>query len=337
MDDVFLTALKSTLKERLNFQLENYKEIKAGGNNKLFCLHSGTSKLLLKIYNSHDDRQRLKREFQAYSFLNSNGFDCLPKAYFKDNEQNYGIYSFEIGKSKPANEVTKQDLDKMVSFIVSLQNIKQDTVNEKFLPGVMACFSFQDYLNNIYYRIDKFQSSIKKEGLSEHVKQLLQDDYLKQINDLIQGVIKDYSQDELKTPIKQQNRRLSPVDFGPHNTIFKDDGKLIFVDFEYFGWDDPNRLTGDFVNHDQTLGISEEKKKYFLDKYQQLTTIDDEIIQRLETVKKLIAIEWLTVYLSSLASDKIQIRKFADTDFNEEEYIRRQVTKYKLRLKSLKV
>ncbi|HEY6000796.1 MAG TPA: aminoglycoside phosphotransferase family protein, partial [bacterium] len=41
-------------------------------------------------------------------------------------------------------------------------------------------------------------------------------------------------------------RTLSPSDAGFHNTLLRQDGELVFLDFEYFGWDDPAKLVADF-------------------------------------------------------------------------------------------
>ena len=44
-------------------------------------------------------------------------------------------------------------------------------------------------------------------------------------------------------------RTLSPSDFGFHNTLRRPDGELAFLDFEYFGWDDPAKTITDFLLH----------------------------------------------------------------------------------------
>ena len=44
-------------------------------------------------------------------------------------------------------------------------------------------------------------------------------------------------------------RTLAPSDFGFHNTLRYANGALAFVDFEYFGWDDPAKLTADIMLH----------------------------------------------------------------------------------------
>ena len=45
------------------------------------------------------------------------------------------------------------------------------------------------------------------------------------------------------------HRALSPSDFGLHNAMRAEDGRLRFIDFEYFGWDDPVKLVSDTAIH----------------------------------------------------------------------------------------
>jgi hypothetical protein len=50
-------------------------------------------------------------------------------------------------------------------------------------------------------------------------------------------------------PLSADRRILSPSDFGFHNALRRADGTIVFVDFEYFGWDDPAKLCCDFCMH----------------------------------------------------------------------------------------
>ena len=47
----------------------------------------------------------------------------------------------------------------------------------------------------------------------------------------------------------QRLRVLSPSDFGFHNALRRPDGTIVFVDFEYFGWDDPAKMMADAMLH----------------------------------------------------------------------------------------
>ena len=53
---------------------------------------------------------------------------------------------------------------------------------------------------------------------------------------------------DLTAMLPEDERILSPSDFGFHNTIVKPDGSFWFVDFEYAGWDDRAKLLGDLVH-----------------------------------------------------------------------------------------
>src|SRR5690606_1492036 len=55
--------------------------------------------------------------------------------------------------------------------------------------------------------------------------------------------------DEDEKELAPRFRLLSPSDFGFHNMLRRDDGSLAFIDFEYFGWDDPAKLAADFLLH----------------------------------------------------------------------------------------
>ena len=49
-------------------------------------------------------------------------------------------------------------------------------------------------------------------------------------------------------PLDQQDRCLSPSDFGFHNALAQ--GETVrFIDFEYAGWDDPAKTVCDFFHH----------------------------------------------------------------------------------------
>ncbi len=323
------------LKTELGFILESSTEIKAGGNNRLFKLSSSNRNLLLKIYTTHDNRQRLQREFQAFSYLRTHGFLNIPEAFFKDDTLNYAVYSFEDGITKSAENLTRDDLNQMLGFVLKLQDIQPDTVSEYFMPAVSACTCLQDYIKNITARVEKFKHDSKRAHTSENIQELRNSGYEHTISDLVCEAIHQYTHEELTKPIDQKDMRLSPVDFGPHNMVFKPDGTATFLDFEYFGWDDPCKLVVDFLDHDQSTGISEVDKTYFLETYLERSTVSPEILTRVKTVSRLISIEWLTCYLATLTNEKLSIRAFADPEFNEVEYIEKQVKKYWSKLESL--
>ena len=64
-------------------------------------------------------------------------------------------------------------------------------------------------------------------------------------------------------PLSAGQRTLSPSDFGFHNARRRPDGRIAFLDFEYFGWDDPAKLTADFLLH-PGMDLSSALRRRFL-------------------------------------------------------------------------
>ena len=54
------------------------------------------------------------------------------------------------------------------------------------------------------------------------------------------------------TELPVDQRTLVPSDFGFHNALRDSQGDLTFIDFEYFGWDDPVKLASDSLLHPGT-------------------------------------------------------------------------------------
>lgn len=336
MDKDVLEIAKKTLKSAINFDIDQYSEIKAGNNNKLFRLDSNKGyQLLLKIY-YEDDRLRLQREFDAFYFLNQKKFLHIPKAFVKNDEYHFAAYSFEQGNSKSNKAISSSDIRIMAKFIAKLHKIRKEQIQVIFRPAVFACFSLQNYIDNIHFRSQKYFDYIATGNAHQKIQAFhKQQDIEQSIKLLIKDAIGNLTEEELRQTLPDNQQGLSPVDFGPHNMIFKEDGEIVFIDFEYFGWDDPAREIGDFVNHDQTKDIPKDLKKLFIKSYIQQISASGAFIRRLQIVIKLIAIEWLSIHLYAMTPEKMSARRFADNNFSDDSYLDEQIAKFQERMNNL--
>ena len=80
------------------------------------------------------------------------------------------------------------------------------------------------------------------------------------------------------------HRTLSPSDFGFHNAIRRSDDVLIFIDFEYFGWDDPAKTISDFLLH-PAMQLNEEHSQMFLSNCTNVFSTTDENLSKRITSK----------------------------------------------------
>jgi len=324
-------TIKKIVEKEIGTPLTNVQEINAGLNNRLFKVVTSEEKYLAKLYRK-DANIMLKREFDALKYLKSQDIKNVPTAYFKDDKHNFAVYSFEEGKVKNPSQATRKDLNEMAYFIACIHKLQPKEIRKKFLAANFACFSINDYLKNIYFRLDKFSVYAKSKNIPTIINKLKKEGITTRVEDLVQNVLAGITDDTLTKKLSIGNERLSPVDFGVHNILFKKDGSLCFIDFEYFGRDDPVRAVADFLMHDRSLDIKLELKKYFQSRYLEYIGADRKYRKRLELVKKIIDIEWLAIYLYSMTPDKIKIRKFSDTNFDRDKYLDKQSLKLYSRL-----
>ena len=96
----------------------------------------------------------------------------------------------------------------------------------------------------------------------------------------------------------------SPSDFGFHNSILNKSKELKFIDFEYFGLDDPVKLIADFLWHPgMTLG--ETQKKIFTENVLKIFNKDEYLRERLNASFSLYGIRWALIILNDFLSEKI--------------------------------
>jgi len=321
------------INKKLGLKIKEWKPLSGGMNNKLFCLNALNKKLLLKLYVS-DDRNRLQREYSSFEYLKKEGFVDVPLTFLKDKKLNFAVYSFEEGIPKNAEDLNKKDLEKMVDFLVRLQKLKPPT--SQFLPAVMSCFSLEEYLKKIENRVENFSKAINDPELQVGVKNFVQKtkilNFLKEKSLM---VCQNIRKNKLTEVINEKDKRLSPVDFGIHNTIFKLDGNQVYVDFEYFGWDDPTEVIAFFVNHDKTTNLSDENKKFFIETYKNKSRLPKHLIDKLDSLIVLDSLDWIGLLLGSMTPVRIKYYINSNQNIDPLRFTREQIVKIEKRLNDL--
>ena len=103
---------------------------------------------------------------------------------------------------------------------------------------------------------------------------------------------------------------LSPSDFGFHNSIKLKDGRIQFIDFDYFGWDDPVKLTADFIWHpamNLNKGLKDRWQKAMLEIFKDDKSFED----RLKAALPLYGLRWALIVLNEFLPEFKDRRKEA--------------------------
>jgi hypothetical protein len=110
--------------------------------------------------------------------------------------------------------------------------------------------------------------------------------------------------------LPQEWRSLVPSDFGFHNSLRRPDGSLAFLDFEYFGWDDPVKLTADIVLHPGRPLEPPQRKRFRL-AATRLYGGDPAFASRLSAYLPLFGLRWVLILLNEFIPERWQRRVLA--------------------------
>ncbi len=223
--------------------------VRGGGNNRLFRVTAGGSTYALKLYagNSDQSRERYQREFAGLTFLWDRGERAIAQPLALDPEAQAALYAWLPGP--PAGAATATDLEAMCAFAARLLRHAGDPASATLMEAREAVFSLAGLQSQLAARIVRLRAVEP-----EHPELgLLLDDIERAAR---------RSADPADAPLAPAARTLSPSDFGTHNALRTPAG-LAFIDFEYFGWDDPVKLVADVVWHPGMALATPERQKFF--------------------------------------------------------------------------
>ena len=140
-------------------------------------------------------------------------------------------------------------------------------------------------------------------GVVPALKQFLEGDFCPMLERLA-------AKAPVEAELPGEQRTLSPSDFGFHNALRRPEGRLVFLDFEYFGWDDPAKMISDFLLH-PALELPERLKQRFAAGMYRRFSANKSLAKRVETVYPLFGLKWCLIMLNEFVPEDMQRRGFA--------------------------
>ncbi|MFH0960135.1 MAG: hypothetical protein V1897_15690, partial [Pseudomonadota bacterium] len=203
------------------------------------------------------------------------------------------------------------DIQQAVKFLLDLKQAIGYDGAEKLPNASEACFSLDAILANIKFRFQRLQQVVPN-----NTNMVFQDFFRYKLSptlDAIESWARKNadSHDIVATEqIPRESRTLSPSDFGFHNAVKKPDGQIVFLDFEYFGWDDPAKMISDFLLH-PAMSLPHKFRRQFVNSVAQNLS-DDSLLNRAKTVYPLFGLKWCLILLNEFLPDQLARREFAD-------------------------
>jgi hypothetical protein len=286
------------------------KPVRGSGNNRLFRVEGRDgSAYALKTYmvDRHDRRDRLGAEFQGLRFVWSRGLRVVPRIVAADPVRSYALFDWVDGD--PVQGATISDIDAALLFLAGLKRLAADPAAGALPLASEACLSGADAVGQIEVRVARLKQ------VAEHdpaLAQFLDGTFATTYRRLTKAAVDGCRAAGIgfNRQIGSNLMTLSPSDFGFHNALRRADGTLVFLDFEYFGWDDPVKLVADFLLH-PAMQLTETLKRRFLTGASEIFAGDAHFSARLRLLYPLFGVRWATILLNEFLPERWQRRAYA--------------------------
>jgi hypothetical protein len=252
-----------------------------------------------------DPRDRLGTEFESLQFLWQNGVRAIPRPIAIDGNRQCAIYEYIAGEVALTSELGSDDIDASVDFLDLLRRLRGAPGSDALGSASEACFSLGDIVTGVTRRLDRLRhahGSGDASGLARWIAGTF-DPLLTEVRQWCRdaagrwGIAFDES-------ISREARTLSPSDFGFHNAIRRRDGALAFVDFEYFGWDDPAKTLVDYLLH-PGMALAESLKRRFAARALAVFADVPMLSARSRIVYPLFGLKWALILLNDFLPDRM--------------------------------
>jgi hypothetical protein len=299
--------------------------VRAGGNNRLFAVYARDgSRFALKHYprQASDPRDRLTTEFKALQFVRRHGLTQVPAPLACDVAAGFALYDWIDGRPPVAGVAA---VDAAIAFAGELRDLGKLDGASAMPEASEACFSPAAIVAQVERRL----SALKSVAASHpKLKSFLADAFdpvaaraVEPAKELCRVNNVDFD-----AAIDSRLRCLSPSDFGFHNALARPDGRVVFLDFEYFGWDDPVKLTSDFMLH-PGMNLPDDLAQHFRGGMMRLFGDQRDFAVRLRACLPLYALRWTMILLNEFLPERWERRVLAGVQGERAQALSRQLAK----------
>ena len=299
--------------------------VAGGRNSRIWRVRSGERAFALKQYppRRDDPRDRLSTEVGALRLMERHHIGTVPRVLGVDRERGYALLSWIDGSD--VTELRDADIDAAVGFLSAIHGLRTSADAAEQPLAAEACLQGEEIERQIAERLTRLRAIAAEEpeliDFIEYsvVQRLAAGSRLARQQMAVGGLA-------FSAELPQERRSLVPSDFGFHNSLRRSDGSLAFLDFEYFGWDDPVKLTADILLHPgRTLPAPQRKR--FRHAAMRLYGDDPAFASRLFAYLPLFGLRWVLILLNEFIPERWQRRVLAGETGNWSDVKARQLSR----------
>lgn len=282
---------------------------RAGGNNRVFRLAMAEGPALALKHYPSDGRDRLNQEYDALSFLSRHAITSTPRPIAKDADAQCALYQWFDGEAAVLRPQA-DDADQLADFLIDLQRLRDAAGARDLRSASAAIFSPDEAVAQYEQRLNGL-----RRAAADHpdLREFLDGSLVPSTAIAIRQLRRRYAElgRDPGADLAPAHRALSPSDFGLHNALRGEDGRLRFIDFEYFGWDDPVKLVSDTAMHPGS-NLPEAKANQLTERLTQaFAARDDAFAIRLDVLYPLFGAIWCLIVLNAYLPESRSRRALA--------------------------
>jgi len=307
LGDVSNKEIKYLAHSIYNDSINDIEKIDGRGNSKLYKLSTKKEgNVVLKDYPDllNDSRSRLMTEVNALKVVEN--FNQTPKVIAFDKSQNIALY--EWIKGVHLSNIDDKHILEALEFIENIQHIKN---KEYFGLASEACLSAKNLFDQIDVRFNRL-ILVDNQDLNFFLNTIFKPLWSRSK----EWSEKHWPSDNIVSDLPNSMQILSPSDFGFHNALLKKN-KLYFLDFEYFGRDDPVKLMSDFAWH-PGMELTDSHKALWLKGAFNVFKKDSNIHARFHAAWPIYGLRWSLILLNEFLKDGWQKRVYANIDLKNQ-------------------
>lgn len=284
------------------------------GNNRSYIITSGNSvKYFTKVYykDDKDIKRRSMVEYQSLKYLWDKGIRVIPEPIVYDKDNKIAVFEYVEGDRIDIEKLRSKDIVQVISFIRDLYFLSKDKENENLYSASEACFSVSKIIDNLDTRFNRLFSYAKR-NKEKDIYKFLSGKLLPAFERIEKWCREECEKRKISFDgqLPKSCRTLSPSDFGFDNCLKRKNGRIVFLDFEYFGWDDPAKMISDFLIHPK-INLPDKFKRKFIDGTIEVFHDNRNLKKRLKIVFPLFGLKWCFIMLNEYLPENFQRRVFA--------------------------
>jgi len=290
----------------------------AGGNNRVFVVTTGARQLIAKWYFSHpaDTRDRLRTEYAFLAYAERLGLACVPRPVSFDATAHLALYEFVDGRKLGATEVSEHEVDAAIDFFLALNGRDRMELAAELPAGSEACFSLDEHFRMVDGRIARLVGIAPESDVDREAQRFVIG--MRERWETLKAAVAAEALALGVGPaamLAPGERCVSPSDFGFHNALVTPAGRVVFIDFEYAGWDDPAKLANDFFCQ-PAVEVDPRFYDRFVDRAMGFSPQRNLLAARARLMRPIFQAKWCCILLNDFVPVAAQRRRFADPAFD---------------------